>query len=127
MSRQRKRTPARPVGSRDAKTRKPAPAARKRPAADNRRTAWIVGGVVAAVAVVGLIVATVSVGGDEGMQQTADVTITGTALPPFPESEGADPAVGMAMPELQGESFDGSPVAITADGRAKVILVLAHW
>jgi hypothetical protein len=60
------------------------------------------------------------------IEQTRPVTVTGTALPLFPE-EGADPAVGMAMPELEGASFDGTPVTIGNDGRPKVLLILAHW
>ena len=31
------------------------------------------------------------------------------------------------MPELRGTSFDGSSVAIANDGRAKVLLFVAHW
>jgi hypothetical protein len=60
------------------------------------------------------------------IEQIRPVTVTGTALPLFPDA-GADPAVGMAMPELEGASFDGSAVSITNDGRPKVILFLAHW
>lgn len=59
------------------------------------------------------------------IQQTRPVTITGTVLPRFPD--GPDPAVGMTMPELEGASFDGTPMSITNDGRPKVLLILAHW
>ena len=53
-------------------------------------------------------------------------TITGTPLPALPR-DGADPAVGLAVPAVQGTDFTGKPVAISADGRPKVLLFLAHW
>jgi thiol-disulfide isomerase/thioredoxin len=33
----------------------------------------------------------------------------------------------MRAPLVEGADFDGQPVAIEADGRAKVLLFLAHW
>jgi hypothetical protein len=33
----------------------------------------------------------------------------------------------MAMPEIQGEDFQGNTVSITNDGRPKAIILLAHW
>lgn len=59
------------------------------------------------------------------IQQAQPATVTGTALPRFPD--GPDPAVGMMMPEVEGASFDGTPVTISNDGRPKVLLFLAHW
>ncbi|HVW32486.1 MAG TPA: TlpA disulfide reductase family protein [Acidimicrobiia bacterium] len=61
-----------------------------------------------------------------GLEQTRPVTITGTALPKFPSS-GDDPGVGQTIPEAKGQSFDGTPVDIRADGRPKLILFVAHW
>jgi thiol-disulfide isomerase/thioredoxin len=52
--------------------------------------------------------------------------IIGAALPPF-ENPNGDPAVGMPAPEVRGSDFDGTPVAITHDGRPKVVLFIAHW
>ncbi|MCJ7724918.1 MAG: hypothetical protein MUP76_00810 [Acidimicrobiia bacterium] len=60
------------------------------------------------------------------IEQIRPVTVTGTPLPLLPEA-GLDPAVGMAMPELEGASFDGTPISITNDGRPKVLLFLTHW
>ena len=60
-----------------------------------------------------------------GLQQTAPVELTGDPLPPL--ARGDDPAVGMPAPEVAGESFDGTPVAITDDGRPKLLVFLAHW
>jgi thiol-disulfide isomerase/thioredoxin len=47
-------------------------------------------------------------------------------LPPF-EATANDPAVGSPIPEVDGKSFDGTPVSIKADGRPKLIVFLAHW
>jgi cytochrome c biogenesis protein CcmG/thiol:disulfide interchange protein DsbE len=52
--------------------------------------------------------------------------ITGAALAVFDTTAG-DPAVGQAIPLVQGTDFDGQPVAIEANGRPKVLLFLAHW
>jgi thiol-disulfide isomerase/thioredoxin len=87
---------------------------------------------VAGLVLVLLVVAKVSSGGGdknksaEGVAETRPVTITGAALPKF-EPDGTDAAVGETIPELRGQSFDGSPVAIRSDGRAKLILFVAHW
>ena len=69
MSRQRKRRPAGPLSGPSPKASRAAPAPHRRSAPGSRRTAWIVGGVIAAVAMVALIAATVSVGGLDGDQQ----------------------------------------------------------
>ena len=67
-------------------------------------------------------------GGDGGgsIEEIRPVTVTGNPLPRLPDA-GEDPAVGMEMPEMEGASFDGTPVSITDDGRPKVLLILAHW
>jgi len=67
--------------------------------------------------------------GDDGsssLQEYADVSVSGGSLPDYAQ-ETADLSVGMPMPVVTGESFDGTPVNITNDGRAKVILLLTHW
>lgn len=53
------------------------------------------------------------------------VEVTGAILPRF--SGETDPAVGLPAPELSGFDFEGNVVEITNDGRAKVILFVAHW
>jgi hypothetical protein len=103
---------------------------RKPPVRSALNPAWLIGGAVVVVALVAFLVASMSTGGDEsaeGIQETAAVTITGDPLPRFPDGQAADPAAGLAMPEVEGESFDGTPVTITNDGRAKVLIFLAHW
>ncbi|MEZ5349442.1 MAG: TlpA disulfide reductase family protein [Microthrixaceae bacterium] len=67
-------------------------------------------------------------------QQNATVTISGEDLPPMPDSGGLladpaeDPANGLVVPTLTGESFDESEVVIgAADGEPKMVVFLAHW
>ena len=111
-------------------TNKAKPGTRRAPARRALNPAWLIGGVVVVTGLIAFLVASMSAGGDEsaeGVQETAAVTITGDPLPQYPDGQAADPAVGLAMPELQGESFDGSPVSITNDGRVKVLIFLAHW
>jgi thiol-disulfide isomerase/thioredoxin len=100
-------------------------------AARKKQPPWLWIGVAAVVLIlaVAAIVSGGSGGGNdtaEGVEQTRPVTISGTALEPLPQS-GADPTVGQVIPEATGQSFDGSPVAIRYDGRAKLIVFVAHW
>jgi thiol-disulfide isomerase/thioredoxin len=86
-----------------------------------------------AIVLVGAAVAAVVLSGnaDGGATPSASTgirpaTLTGRALPAFTDPA-ADPAIGQAIPEASGTSFEGTPVRITADGRAKLLLFLAHW
>ena len=75
-----------------------------------------------------VVVVLLTTGSDAEIVEVAAVSVTGDALPPVPtEAENPDLAVGMTMPEVRGVSFDGETVAITNDGRPKVILFLTHW
>jgi len=61
---------------------------------------------------------------------TAPVSVEGAALAAMPDvvvTGEDDPAAGSVAPTLQGTDFDGNPVTIGADGRAKVIYFVAHW
>jgi len=65
-------------------------------------------------------------------EQFAPVLVIGEpleAMPPqIPVTEADnDPSIGVVAPELSGTSFDGTPVAITADGTPKVVMFVAHW
>jgi thiol-disulfide isomerase/thioredoxin len=51
--------------------------------------------------------------------------VTGELLPV--QSGATDPAVGALVPELEGVDLSGNPVTIGHDGRAKIIMVVAHW
>lgn len=90
---------------------------------------WLWIGVAGLVLVLALAAIVSSGGGDEpqsaeGIEETRPVTVTGTALP---EYDPGNAVVGQTMPEISGQSFDGSPVEIRNDGRAKVIVFVAHW
>lgn len=105
----------------------------------------LIGAIVGALVVAALVIAIVVSGGDDdgdeaqattvpaatepGSVAPAEqqpVSVTGDALPELPR-EGADTAVGLAPPALSGYSFDGSPVAVTPGGTAKMVVFLAHW
>ncbi|HET6949659.1 MAG TPA: TlpA disulfide reductase family protein [Acidimicrobiales bacterium] len=115
------------------------------------RSSIVVAAVVGAVVVVALIVAVVAGGGgdddtatdgtatdggatgqDAGdaagsdAATTGTVEVSGTPLPALPDS-GDDPAVGQAFPTLTGVDQSGAPMTITADGRPKMIVFVAHW
>ena len=89
---------------------------------------WIALGVVAAVAAA---VAVLASDGDDGattpagVEETRSVEVTGTPLSAF--EGGADLSLGQAIPEVQGASFDGTPVRIAGEGQPMVIAFLAHW
>jgi thiol-disulfide isomerase/thioredoxin len=124
-------------------------------AAGPRLPSWVVPMIVLALVAglgVGLAVGMLIGGGDDSGQATpttgqsittagptttaawepadaygAAVSVTGNALPVF-DSDTADTAVGLAMPRIAGTDFAGNPLAVdTADGRAKLIVGLAHW
>jgi thiol-disulfide isomerase/thioredoxin len=65
-------------------------------------------------------------GGASGVPSAKTPVISGAPLPDF-QGPTNDPAVGMRAPEVEGADFDGEPVEIKADGRAKALLFLAHW
>lgn len=61
---------------------------------------------------------------------TAPVSVEGAPLAEMPDvvvTSEDDPAAGSVAPTLHGTAFDGTPVTIGADGRAKVIYFVAHW
>jgi thiol-disulfide isomerase/thioredoxin len=108
------------------------------------RAPWIIGAVVVVVAVLFAVVTLTSGGGGDTATATsgaaepgsaagssgvvtAPVVINGAGLPALPDN-GKDPAVGLAFPGISGSNvLDGSPVAVEADGRPKVVIFLAHW
>jgi thiol-disulfide isomerase/thioredoxin len=85
-----------------------------------------VGGLILLFAVAFLLTRSTPEDVTSGIAQTASVSVTGNALPDFdPAVE--DTAVGAVMPEASGTDFDSDPVALRNDGRAKLVLFLAHW
>lgn len=114
------------------------PATPKAPA--NRRTTWVVIGIVFVI-LVALLIALFSAGSssdddstDGGdttavidVEQNQPVTVTGQALVSL-EDPAADPAVGTMAPKLEGRNFDGSPVVVEpGDGQPYMVVFLAHW
>lgn len=85
---------------------------------------------IAVVSVVALGVAIVLSGLNSGaadMPTNVTVSLNGDPLPPFSGNPSEDAALGLKAPTLAGEDFGGNAVIIDNDGRAKVILFLAHW
>lgn len=103
---------------------------RKKPQKKRSMVPFYVGGGILVLLLVAFITTGLDGGnGDNGgsnTQEYADVSITGGPLPPYSQ-DSADTSIGMIMPEVSGESFDGTPVSITNDGRPKVVLLLTHW
>ncbi len=63
----------------------------------------------------------------QGLQQTGPVTVTGDPLPEF-GSPADDPAVGMASPVIEGQSFDGTSRTIgEPTANPTMVVFLAHW
>ena len=106
--------------------------------ASGNRTTIILGAVFALVAIA-LVLAIVLSGSDsdsdaaepnDNLQEFGDVTISGALLPSVPPTPigdaTADAAFGMPIPEVDGESFDGTPVSIKKDGEPKAILFVSH-
>jgi thiol-disulfide isomerase/thioredoxin len=83
----------------------------------------VVGGIVV-VALLVTILLTFS--GNSGATESGEPTVTGNALPVL-QDNASDPAIGLPIPEVAGADFAGNRVTIARDGRAKVIVFLAHW
>lgn len=111
---------------------------RARAAASHRTTpagssgrSWVPIVVVVVVALVAVGIALLVAGGDEGGDDdtalaTAGVTVRGDALPPL--QGGADPAVGLEAPTLEGVSPGGTPLSVDFEGSEPTLLAfLAHW
>lgn len=49
-----------------------------------------------------------------------------TPLPRF-ENPADDSAVGMIIPTIEGKNIQGEPMTIGADGKAKIVMFVAHW
>jgi len=93
----------------------------------NKTVLWIIGGVVG----LGLIVLlAASIAGEEPIDDSiafGEVTVEGDPLPFLADENGIDPALGFTAPTVSGVDWDDVPSTIGADGRAKIVLFLAHW
>lgn len=110
------------------KARSSATQKRRSAAHEGSNRGWFVVLGVGAVVVLGAVIAVALATSRPSLAEPAavPVVVTGTPLPAYPAS-GADPAVGMRLPTLEGTDLDGMPLSIGTDGRAKAIIVLAHW
>jgi thiol-disulfide isomerase/thioredoxin len=108
------------------------------------RTLLIIVGVI--VAVLGLAgIAVLAGGGDDSssgvvdpsetvvessgdVEQNRPIEVAGDNIPTLDNTVSPDPAIGMALPTIDGQSFDGTPVSIggASDGPTMVVY-LAHW
>ena len=95
-----------------------------------RKQRLIYAGVGAAVLVVAVVIAVLSVGetSQRELITAADIAgdpqIEGDALPTLTDN-GDDPALGLPAPVVDGADFDGTPVTLGDD--AQVIAFLASW
>lgn len=94
---------------------------------NNKLIFGVLGGILGLGLIVLIAISAVS-GSSTSVEDTFGVvTVEGEDLPVFSGDTGSDVAPGMEAPTVTGEDFDGSEVTIAPDGRAKVILFLAHW
>jgi cytochrome c biogenesis protein CcmG/thiol:disulfide interchange protein DsbE len=87
---------------------------------------WIIGGVVGLGLIVWLAIA---IAGESPVDETiafGQVTVEGDDLP-FLETGAADPAIGLTAPTVTGHDWNGDEYTIGPDGRAKIVVMLAHW
>jgi len=96
--------------------------------AGSNKTFWLVGGIVAAIAVMA-IVAIASQSGTKEVVQGVDefhaVEVSGEALPAYADGA-ADKAIGMTAPILTGAGFTGNKI-VTTPGAPTLLVFLAHW
>lgn len=93
----------------------------------NKTVLWIGGGVIGLALIVLLAM---SIAGEETLDASigfGDVSVEGDILPVYTGDPTNDQAVGMTAPSVSGADWEGNPAAIEADGRAKILIFLAHW
>jgi thiol-disulfide isomerase/thioredoxin len=105
-----------------------APTKKQTTESDNPQALKIVG-IIAAVIVLLLLVAVVSgvIDNEEPGNEYGEPQVSGQ-LPLMPQDSRVDASAnGEAAPTVVGQDFDGKEVRIENDGRAKAIVLLAHW
>lgn len=97
------------------------------PTGSNAKTLLIwLGGAIVVIGLVAVVLSgNSSTGGDHPDLLGAPV-VTGHSLAPFVGGQ-VDTQIGSAAPEVRGADFDGTPVSIENNGKAKMIVFLAHW
>lgn len=99
----------------------------KQEKAPKSRTGLIIGLVGGGIVL--LLILIVVMGTNEVGSEFGDPQIEGTGLPIMPPQSSVDEtANGFPIPNVTGQDFDGKTVTIDrGDGRAKAIVLLAHW
>jgi thiol-disulfide isomerase/thioredoxin len=121
------RRPSRAASSGKGRTAQSSPKGRAaQPPATRRPPIALIVGLALAAGLVAVILVTMGTDANDGPLEVGTPAVTGDALALF-TSPTNDPAVGQPIPEVTGADFDGTPVGITRDGRAKMILFVAHW
>ncbi len=91
----------------------------------------VIAGIVVLVlaAILAVVLAGRDGGGSSGEPARVPVKVTGQALAAYPEGGGGgtDPAVGVAIPTVNGVTFDNSPMSIGPSDGPMVVIFLAHW
>ena len=94
----------------------------------SNNTFWLIGGIVAAIAVMAIVAIASQSGTDEvvqGVDEFHAVAVSGDVLPVYAEGT-ADKAVGMTAPVLTGAGFTGNKI-VTTPGAPTLLVFLAHW
>ena len=102
--------------------------ARKINSSGSNKTFWLIGGIVAAIAIMAIVAVASQSGSDEvvaGIKEFQTVEVEGQALPEF-SKEQADPAIGLSAPVLTGKGFTGNTI-VTSPGSPTLLVFLAHW
>ena len=98
----------------------------------SNKTVWLIGGIVAAVAIAAVIAIASTSSKQESSEEVAkgieefhSVEVTGEALPDY-SPDANDGAVGMTAPVLSGQGFTSNKITTTA-GAPILLVFLAHW
>jgi len=91
--------------------------------ARRRMVLWTVLGGVFTAALIITVILTIST--EDPASEFGSPTVTGEPLPPY--GEATDRAIGMPIPAVAGEDFEGDAVLLADDGRPKIVIFLAHW
>lgn len=104
---------------------------KRSPSGSTPRRIPFVAVIATVVLAAGVLAVLLSRGSDEAtpsdIAQERPVIVSGTPLPEYDATADPDPAVGREIPTLSGENFSGTPVRIAPNGKAKVVIFVAHW
>jgi len=70
---------------------------------------------------------TAGLGGDVGIVDDQQLTISGEPLPQHDSSASVDVAVGTMAPTISGTAFDGTPLTINSSQGPYLLVFVAHW